>query len=96
MYLSRDVKFTPCYLFIFSRKTPQYYDVTAWGKKKGVRLSSHKTTVPMSSLLLVGSVLCVKDSERNELKLSCVLSWLCWKPPVLAGDWRKAEGQGWP
>lgn len=91
MYLSRDVEFTLCYLSFLSERLPQYYDVTAWEKKEGVSLSSHKTTVPMNSLLLAGTVLCVKDPERNKIKLSCVLSWIYWKPPVCV--WQEIGGR---
>lgn len=68
------------------------------GEKEGegesiTMLSSHKTTVPMNSLLLAGTVLCVKDSERNKIKLSCVLSWIYLEHSCVCFGRRLEEGR---
>lgn len=56
-------------------------------------LSSHKTTVPVNSLLLAGTALCVKDSERNKIKPSCVLSWIYLEHACLCFGRRLEEGR---
>lgn len=90
MYLSRDVKFTLCYLFFcFQKDSLNFMMSQHGGGRRGVMLSSHKTTVPMSSLLLAGTVLCVKDSERNKIKLS----WIYLEHSCLCFGRRLEEGR---